>query len=33
MPRDKFINEMQGKFRSHVQIASNMGFNNNWGIK
>lgn len=32
MPRDNFINEMQGKFRSHLQIASNMGFICDWKL-
>ena len=33
IPKNIFVNELKGKFESHIQIAINMGFNNNWGIK
>ena len=33
IPINIFVNELKGKFESHIQIAINMGFNNNWGIK
>jgi hypothetical protein len=32
MPEDIFTDEMQGKFKSHIQIASNMGFAKDWEL-